>query len=221
MKKPNANTTSPPLQRVLSTSADLVDKDALERALVSMTRMQEVIKDRVRAHFIDGVDLRAIAHRDSVSYETVSNAARRVRLKMRSIVQGGDAAGPQAKPLTIVRVRTDDLEKVLAQMPRMQEQTKERMRQYFLQGRGATNIAAQDGVRMEGVKASIRHVMAALDEQNIAWRQASFTLTLPTSLGKELQVLSDNLLRVKSKADAEALLEPIMRQISKANGSLK
>jgi transposase len=221
MKNMSAIKVSPPPQRVLSLATDLVDKDVLERALDSMTRMQEVIKDRVRAHFIDGLELRAIALRDGVSYETVSNAARRVRIKMRAIEQGGEALQLQTKPLAIVKVRANDLEKVLAQMPRMQEQTKERMRQYFLQGGGITSIAAQDGVRVEGVKASIRHVMNALDEQDIAWRHASFTLTLPKSLGKELQALSDNLLKVKSKADAEALLEPIMRQISKANGSLK
>lgn len=198
------------------------DEEALEAALASMTRMQEVIKARVRAHFLEGMELRDIASRDGVSYETISNAVRRVRVKMQSMAMHDNAITKEASStVAIVRARTEDLEAVLAQMLRMQEQTKERMRLYFIEGKNATNIAAKEGIRVETVNNAIRHVRAALAEQDVNWRQASFTLSLPIPLGKELQALSDNLPKVKSKADAEALLEPIMRQVSKANGSLK
>lgn len=198
------------------------DEEALEAALASMTRMQEVIKARVRAHFLEGMELRDIASRDGVSYETISNAVRRVRVKMQSMAMHDNAITKEASStVAIVRARAEDLEAVLAQMLRMQEQTKERMRLYFIEGKNATNIAAKEGIRVETVNNAIRHVRAALAEQDVNWRQASFTLSLPIPLGKELQALSDNLPKVKSKADAEALLEPIMRQVSKANGSLK
>lgn len=194
----------------------------MEAALSSMTRMQEVIKARVRAHFLEGMELRDIASRDGVSYETISNAVRRVRVKMQSMAIDDSATMKQAvNTVGIVRARSEDLEAVLAQMLRMQEQTKERMRLYFVEGKDATSIAAQEGIRIETVNNAIRHVRAALAEQDINWRQASFTLSLPIPLGRELQTLSENLPKVKSKTDAEALLEPIMRQISKANGSLK
>jgi DNA-directed RNA polymerase specialized sigma24 family protein len=220
---PTGATESNPIQQPTHPgSAGRVDKDALETALSSMARMQEVSKERVRAHLLGGMALREIAARDGVGYETISNAVRRVRVKLQSQATGGEVTAKQwPHAMAIVRARADDLEKVLAQMPRMLEQTKERMRLYFLEGKDATSIAAREGIRIEGVNNAIRHVRAALAEQDIHWRQASFTLTLPITLGKELQVLSDNLPKLRSKADAEALLEPIMRQINKANGSLK
>jgi DNA-directed RNA polymerase specialized sigma24 family protein len=220
---PAGTSKTSPVQRPAALEAGgYADKDALEAALLSMTRMQEVTKERVRAHFLEGVGLRDIAARDGVGYETIANAVRRVRVKMQSLESGEGVMAKQTQnTLAIVRVRADDLEKVLARMPRMLEQTKERMRLYFLQGKEATHIAAQEGIRIEGVNNAIRHVRAALAEQDIHWRQAGFTLTLPITLGRELQTLSDNLPKARSKADAEALLEPILRQIHKANASLK
>lgn len=198
------------------------DPAQLEKALASMTRMQEVGKSRVRAYFLEGMTLRDIASRDSVSLETVANTIRRVRAKLNEQLspQQGESQQPQ-RGVVIVRARSEDLEKVLAHMPRMEEQTKGRMRRHFLEGMDATAIAAQDGIRIEAVNNALRHVRAALAEQDLFWRQVSFTLTLPVPLGQSLQALSDMLPKIKRKADADALLEPIMRAVSKARKTLE
>ena len=198
------------------------DPAQLERALASMTRMQEVGKSRVRAYFLVGMTLRDIASRDSVSLETVANTMRRVRAKLSEQLspQQGESQQPQ-RGVVIVRARSIDLEKVLAHMPRMEDQTKDRMRRHFLEGMDATAIAAQDGIRIEAVNNALRHVRAALADQDLFWRQVSFTLTLPVPLGQSLQALSDRLPKIKRKADADALLEPIMRAVSKARKALE
>lgn len=187
-----------------------------------MTRMQEVGKSRVRAYFLVGMTLRDIASRDSVSLETVANTMRRVRAKLSEQLspQQGESQQPQ-RGVVIVRARSIDLEKVLAHMPRMEDQTKDRMRRHFLEGMDATAIAAQDGIRIEAVNNALRHVRAALADQDLFWRQVSFTLTLPVPLGQSLQALSDRLPKIKRKADADALLEPIMRAVSKARKALE
>ena len=199
-----------------------VDSAQLEDALASMNRMQEAGKSRVRAYFLEGMSLRDIASRDSVSLETVANTVRRVRAKLtEQLAPPQDEAQQPQRAVVIVRARAEDLEKVLAQMPRMEEKTKGRMRRYFLEGMEATAIAAQDGIRIEAVNNALRHVRAALAEQDLFWRQVSFTLTLPIPLGQALQALSDMLPKIKRRADADALLEPIMRAVSKARKTLE
>jgi DNA-directed RNA polymerase specialized sigma24 family protein len=203
-------------------NAGRVDPAQLEKALASMTRMQEAGKSRVRAYFLKDMALKDIASRDAVSLETVANTVRRVRAKLNEALspEPGDSQ-PSHRGVVIVRAREQDLEKVLAHMPRMEEQTKDRMRRYFLKGMDATVIAAQDGIRTEAVNNALRHVRAALAEQDLYWRQVSFTLTLPVPLGQELQALSDMLPKIKRRADAEALLEPIMRAVNKARKTLE
>ena len=198
------------------------DPAQLEKALASMTRMHEAGKSRVRAYFLQNMTLREIASRDSVSLETVANTIRRVRAKLNEQLspQHNNGQQPQ-RGIVIVRARSEDLEKVLAQMPRMEDQTKDRMRRHFLEGMDATAIAAQDGIRIEAVSNALRHVRAALAEHDLFWRQVSFTLTLPVPLGQALQALSDMLPKIKHKADADALLEPIMRAVSKARKKLE
>jgi DNA-directed RNA polymerase specialized sigma24 family protein len=198
------------------------DPAQLEKALASMTRMQEAGKSRVRAYFLEDMTLRDIASRDSVSLETVANTIRRVRAKLSEQLSPQQNEGHQPqRGIVIVRARSEDLEKVLAQMPRMEDQTKDRMRRHFLEGMDATAIAAQDGIRIEAVNNALRHVRAALAEQDLFWRQVSFTLTLPVPLGQSLQALSDMLPKIKRKADADALLQPIMRAVSKARKTLE
>jgi DNA-directed RNA polymerase specialized sigma24 family protein len=218
-KKPTIpkQTSIPPLV----TAVARVEANRLEGALAAMVKMQEVTKARMRAYFIEGMEPHEIAKRDGVGVETIANTVRRVRAKLKGL-NAAPSDGRIEKPeILIVRVRQDDLEKVLAQMPRMLEQTKDRMRCYFLQGMAAADIAAQDGVRVEGVNSALRHVRAALSEADLHWRQASFTLTMPLLLGQELQTLSSALPQIKSRADAEMLLEPIMRAVAKARKSLE
>lgn len=83
-----------------------------------------------------------------------------------------------------------------------------------------TFIAAQDCSRTEAVNNALRHERATLAKQDLYWRQVSFTLTLPVPFGQELQALSGMLPKVKRSSDAEALLEPIMRAVSKARKML-
>jgi DNA-directed RNA polymerase specialized sigma24 family protein len=203
-------------------NAGRVDPAQLEKALASMTRMQEAGKSRVRAYFLQDMALKDIASRDAVSLETVANTVRRVRAKLneQSLPPQGDNKPPY-QGMVVVRARSEDLEKALAAMPRMQEQTKDRMRRHFLRGMDATAIAAQDGIRIEAVNNALRHVRAALAEQDVYWRQASFMLTLPIPLGQELQALSNLLPHMKRRADADALLDPIMRAVSKARKTLE
>lgn len=193
----------------------------LEAALDSMLRMGEKGKTRARAYFIEGREILDIAQREGVSLEAVSNVVRRVRLKMQAL-EGGDASDkPERIILPLVQVGEEDLELAMQSMPRMEDKTKERVRQYFLHGQSAASVAARDGVRVENVLKTLQHVRAALTGDNLNWREASFTLSLPISLGMQLQVLSDNLSKLKSKKGVPALIEPILRQVTKANGSLK
>lgn len=203
-------------------NAGRVDPVQLEKALATMTRMQEAGKSRVRAYFLEDMTLKDIAARDAVSLETVANTVRRVRAKLSEQLSPQQGEGPlRQRGVVIVRARSEDLEKVLAQMPRMEEQTKDRMRRHFLEGMDATAIAAQDGIRIEAVNNALRHVRAALAEQDLYWRQAGFTVTLPIPLGQALQALSDRLPKIKRRADADALLEPIMRAVNKARKTLE
>lgn len=193
----------------------------LEAALDSMLRMGEKGKTRARAYFIEGREILDIAQKEGVSLEAVSNVVRRVRLKMQAL-EGGDASDkPERIVLPLVQVGEEDLELAMQSMPRMEDKTKERVRQYFLHGQSAASVAARDGVRVENVLKTLQHVRAALTGDNLNWREASFTLSLPISLGMQLQVLSDNLSKLKSKKGVPALIEPILRQVTKANVSLK
>jgi DNA-directed RNA polymerase specialized sigma24 family protein len=198
-----------------------VDPAELEKALASMSRMQAAGKSRVRAYFLEDMSLGDIAARDCVSLEAVANTVRRVRAKLtQQLAPPHDETQQPQRGVVIARARVEDLEKVLAQMPRMKDQTKDRMRRHFLEGMEVTAIAAQDGIRIEAVSNALRHVRSALAEQDLFWRQVSFTLTLPIPLGQALQALSDRLPKIKRRADADALLEPIMRAVHKARKTL-
>lgn len=213
-------TTSPNTTTQAPISSGRVDAVQLEKIFLSMPRMQEIGKERVRDYLIKGMRLADIASRDAVSVESVANTVRRVRAKINEHHSPSRVGNQPSRGVHIVRARKEDLEKVMADMPRMEEQTKDRMRRHFLSGLSAKVIAAQDGIGQEAVINALRYVGAALAAQDIYWRQASFTVTLPVPLGKALQELSDRLHSIKRREDADALLEPIMRAVAKARKTL-
>jgi DNA-directed RNA polymerase specialized sigma24 family protein len=190
--------------------------EALEAALAVMHRTEEQTKERMRAHFLHGMSLPEIAARDGVRVEGVANAVRRVRAKLAQLASPMPERESLSRSAGLVRARAEDVERALRSMPRTEEQTKERMRAHFVHGKGLTEIAEQDGIRVESVANAARRVREVLEEQASPWQYVGVNLTLPVLLAQELQALSEQLGRIKRRSDADAALEPVLAAVIRA-----
>jgi predicted DNA-binding protein YlxM (UPF0122 family) len=199
---------------------DRTESERLEAALATMSRMTKEAKDRMRAHFLHGHTAAEIAQRSNMTAATISNAIRRVRDQLLALDSPSLPKQRGRRVAVIVRARAEDLEPVLASFPRMEEQTKERMRAYFVNGLSLPQIAARDGIRVEGVANSARRVRAALEEQCSPWQFLDVELTLPIGLAQELQGLSDGLATMRRRREADATLEAVLDAVRKARKQL-
>jgi len=120
----------------------------------------------------------------------------------------------------VVRALPEDLERVLASLPRTTERTKEWMRAYFVDGKSTVEIASAYGVEPQHVGNKVRAVRAKLSEQASPMTYVQMTLSLPMALGQELQALAAELGARASLEVAEAALQPVLRSVAAARKKL-
>ncbi len=120
----------------------------------------------------------------------------------------------------VVRALPEDLERVLAGLARTNERTKEWMRAYFVEGKSTVEIARAYGVEPQHVGNKVRAVRAKLNEQASPLTYVQVTLSLPISLGQELQGLVNDLGARASRELAEATLQPVLRAVAAARKKL-
>lgn len=120
----------------------------------------------------------------------------------------------------VVRALPEDLEQVLASLPRTTERTKEWMRAYFVEGKSTVEIARANNVEPQHVGNKVRAIRAKLVEQASPLTYVQLTLSLPLALGQELQALASELGARASRDVAEAALQPVQRAIAAARKKL-
>lgn len=118
------------------------------------------------------------------------------------------------------RALPDDLERVLASLPRTAERTKEMMRAYFVRGESTVQIARAHQVSKEQVANSVRSVRAKLAEQASPMQYVQVTLSLPIALSQELQALANEVGQRGSRELAEATMLPVLRAVANARKKL-
>jgi hypothetical protein len=120
----------------------------------------------------------------------------------------------------VVRALPEDLERVLASLPRTNERTKEWMRAFFVAGKTTVEIARAHGVQPQHVGNKVRAVRAKLVEQASPLQYVQVTLSLPISLGQELQALANEIGAHGSRDLAEATLQPVLKAVTAARKKL-
>lgn len=120
----------------------------------------------------------------------------------------------------VVRALPEDLERVLATLPRTTERTKEWVREYFIHGKSTVEIAAANNVAPQHVGSKVRAVRAKLIEQASPLTYVQVTLSLPLALGQELQALASDLGARASVDVAESALQPVFRAVAAARKRL-
>jgi predicted DNA-binding protein YlxM (UPF0122 family) len=121
----------------------------------------------------------------------------------------------------VVRALPEDLERVLATLPRTNERTKEWMRAYFVAGQSTVEIARAYGVEPQHVGNKVRAVRAKLTEQASPLQYVQVTLSLPISLVQELQALANEVGARGSRELAEATLQPVLKAVTAARKKLR
>ena len=121
----------------------------------------------------------------------------------------------------VVRALPEDLERVLADMPRTNERTKEWMRAYFVEGKSSVEIARTYGVEPQHVGNKVRVVRAKLAEHASPLQYVQVTLSLPIALGQELQGLANEVGERGSRVVAEEVLQPVLRAVAAARKKLR
>ncbi|MFX8114448.1 hypothetical protein ABTL09_19700, partial [Acinetobacter baumannii] len=79
----------------------------------------------------------------------------------------------------VVRALPEDLERVLASLPRTSERTKDWVREYFIHGKSTVEIAVANKVAPQHVGSKVRAVRAKLIEQASPLTYVTVTLSLP------------------------------------------
>lgn len=120
----------------------------------------------------------------------------------------------------VVRVFAEDLERLLASLPRTTERTKEWMRAYFVDGQTVNEIAKTYEVEPQHVGNKVRAVRAKLAEQASPLQYVQVTLSLPIALGQELQALANEVGARGSRELAEATLQPVLKAVTAARKKL-
>lgn len=120
----------------------------------------------------------------------------------------------------VVRALSEDLERVLENLPRTNERTKNWMRAYFVEGRSTVDIAREYGVEPQHVGNKVRAVRAKLNEQASPLTFVEVTLILPMVLGQELQAFAAEMGASVSRESADATLQPVLRSLAAARKKL-
>lgn len=123
--------------------------------------------------------------------------------------------------LHVVRALPEDLERVLANLSRTSERTKEWMRAYFVDGQSTVEIARAYGVEPQHVGNKVRAVRAKLTEQASPLQYVQVTLSLPIVLGQELQGLANDVGVRGSRLVAEETLQPVLKAVAAARKKLR
>lgn len=193
----------------------------LEAALAAMPRMLESNKARMRKHFLDGISLPNLASSENIGVEALANAARRVRAKLASPgKQGIGRLATHAVPV-ILQVQKRDLEQAFAAMPRTSDSTKQRVRQFFLEGKSATEIALEAGVSAETLHNAVRRVRAVLAEQYSPWESVAVQLVMPAALADEMQALCAELMQAPNRQRADQVMKSTLASLSIARAEIK
>ena len=121
----------------------------------------------------------------------------------------------------VVRAFSEDLESVLASLPRTSERTKDWMRAYFVDGQSTVEIGRAYGVEPQHVGNKVRAIRAKLNEQASPLNDVQVTLSLPMALSQELQSLSNELGGGASRELAESTWQPVLRALSAARKKLR
>jgi predicted DNA-binding protein YlxM (UPF0122 family) len=114
----------------------------------------------------------------------------------------------------IVRARSEDLEDVLMNMPRIADATKVRLREYFVDGLSMHEIADRHGCAVSQVHNAVRHTRVALAARMSPWNYVSATITVPILLAQELQTMSDQLAQLKDRNRADECLGTLIYAIA-------
>lgn len=131
---------------------------------------------------------------------------------------------PERRPLqelVVVRVCAEDLERVLMDMTRTAEDTKVRMREYFVDGLSMPEIAERHGCSLGLVSNAVRRVREQLVSSMAPWQFASATVTLPLGLAQDMLALSDALMRAPDRAEADDVLLGLARAVASARKKLE
>lgn len=189
----------------------------LEAALGAMPRTEERTKERMRSYFVEGRSIPDVAALHGVGVESVANAVRRVRAQLAILANPETPTHRNSRSKTqIVRLRPETLERALAGMPRTEEQTKERMRGYFVEGMSAPEVAALYGVGVESIANAVRRVREAVEVTADPWQYVEATVALPLALIQELQAFADEMATLPHRADADRALKSVHSAIVKA-----
>jgi DNA-directed RNA polymerase specialized sigma24 family protein len=195
--------------------------EALEAALAAMPRMLETTKARMRKHFLEGASLPALASSENTGVEALANAARRVRTKLASpSKQGLGRQVTHAVPV-VLQVQKRDLERAFAAMPRIEEDTKRRVRQFFLEGKSATEIALDAGISVETLHNAVRRVRLVLAEQFRPWEGVAVQLVMPAAIAEEMQALCVELMQAPNRKRAEQVMKYTLDSLSIARTEIK
>jgi predicted DNA-binding protein YlxM (UPF0122 family) len=120
----------------------------------------------------------------------------------------------------IVRALPEDVEAVLETMFRTAERTKGWIRDYFVAGLSAVEIADRDGVPRQQVATVMRLFGQKLSARASPTSYVQVTLSLPLSLSQELQALADEIGKRGSKKVAEKTLKPVISAVIEARKKL-
>lgn len=120
-----------------------------------------------------------------------------------------------------MRAFSEDLERVLASLPRTSDRTKEWMRAYFVDGKSTVEIGRTYGVEPQHVGNKVRAIRAKLNEQASPLNYVQVTLSLPLALSQALQSLANELGARASRDLALATWQPVLRVVTAARKKLK
>lgn len=129
--------------------------------------------------------------------------------------------GSNRSEVRVTRAFSEDLERVLASLPRTSERTKDWMRAYFVDGQTTVEIGRAYGVAPQHVGNKVRAIRAKLSEQPSAMSYVQVTLALPMALGLELQELANELGALGSRDVAELTWELVLRAVGAARKKLR
>ena len=120
----------------------------------------------------------------------------------------------------VVRALPEDLERVLASLPRTNERSKDWMRAYFVDGKTTNEIARTYDVEPQHVGNKVRAIRAKLAELASPLQYVQITLSLPMALAQELQHLANEVGSRGSRELAEATLQPVLKAVTAARKKL-
>jgi transposase-like protein len=131
---------------------------------------------------------------------------------------------PERRPLqelAVVRARAEDLESVLSNMWRTSEDTKVRIREYFVEGLSIAEIAERHGCSLGLVANAVRRVREQLASSMAPWQFVTASVTLPLGLARDMLALSDALMRATDRAQADDVLLGLSRAVATAQKKLE